>query len=92
MRPIPRGIVDAEWTNYPEQSEILIRTRIDELAAAAITERLAWLGALSAPSQRIPSRRRDGAVLSEAAVALREEYDVQTDDPEHPLGRHVESG
>ena len=88
---IPRGIVDAEWTEYLEQSEILIRTRIDELAAAAITERPAWLGALG-PEPEDSEQTAGWRRTVEAAVAFREEYGVQTDDPEHPLGHHVESG
>ena len=91
LRPIPRGIVDVEWTEYLGQSEALIRARINELAEAALTANPTWLDALGPEPDNSgdqPSWRR----ALEATAAFREEYGVETDDAAHPLGPHLESG
>ena len=91
LRPIPRGIIDAEWTGYLEQSEALIRTRITELADNAITERAGWLGALG-PEPDEPGQHANWLRALEAAAAFRDEHGVKTDDAAQPLGPHLETG
>jgi conjugative relaxase-like TrwC/TraI family protein len=89
QRQIPRGIVDEEWIGYLEQSEALVRSRITELAEAAIAQRPAWLGALGLEPEK-PQQAGEWRRAVEAAVAFREEYGVETDDAAHPLGTHLE--
>ena len=91
LRPIPRGIVDVEWTAYLVQSEALIRARMDELADAVLAERPTWLSALG-PEPSEPARHADWRRALQAAAAFREEYRVETDDSTHPLGPHFEAG
>ena len=91
LRPVPRGIVDAEWTEYLEQSEAVIRTRINELADTALAERPAWLAALG-PEPDEAARHAEWRHTLEATAAFREEYGVETDDAARPLGPHLEAG
>ena len=91
LRPIPQGVVGSAWSEYLERSEALIRSRIDELASAAIADRPEWLGAIGAESEEAAQRASWRRAL-EAAAAFRDEYGVETDDAAHPLGPHLEAG
>ena len=91
VRPIPRGVVGSEWIEYLEQSEALIRSRIDELAGAAIADRPEWLSAIGAEPEEAAQRTTWRRAL-DAAAAFRDEYGVETNDAAHPLGPHIETG
>ena len=86
-----RPVEDPQWRPYLDTRAELIRDRVDSLTKATATTRPAWTahfgGEPTDPAERETWRRH----LSTLA-AYRDQYQVNDDDPDHPLGPYPERG
>ncbi|MBS2967019.1 hypothetical protein KGA66_28555, partial [Actinocrinis puniceicyclus] len=90
LKPAPR-VEDPAWQPYLDARTELVRRRIDALADTAASERPAWTAHLGAEPADPAERERWLRHLATLA-AYRDQYQVQGDDPDHPLGPYPERG
>jgi hypothetical protein len=91
LRRTPEDLVDPDWRPYLDQRTDLIEQRVTDLAEQTAAARPAWTRQLGDepedPAARAIWLRQLGVI-----AAYRDHYQVQDDDPTHPLGPYVETG
>jgi hypothetical protein len=86
-----RPVDDPEWHAYLNTRARLIRRRVEEVAHKAATTRPAWTRDLG-DQPTDPAGREQWLRHLAVIAAYRDQYQVQGDDPDHPLGPYPEHG
>lgn len=88
---LARTVDDPQWQPYLDARAELIRHRIDALTQSAAATRPAWTAQLGDPPAA-PAERATWLRHLAVIAAYRDQYQVDDDDPAHPLGPYPGRG